>query len=105
MKAKEYAEAFCRTKEELGIEFAVRDLVRGFCNETAGMIRSRRVGTGFGLFGVLNEMDMKWRALERLAPELRPDGYEELIRVSAPKLYADWMESRKRIRNHTERKL
>lgn len=98
MKAKEYASKFYIDAAEMDDIYAARRLMGDFADETQTIGKARRVTTDAGMFGVLNEMSEKWRAVCRLIPQLLPGGYDRVVKEILPGVYDAWQAYRQKVK-------
>jgi len=92
MKAKEYVAKYCKDAEDMGEEYALNVMARALVDETKKLAESRRVSTDAGMVAVLNEMETKWHAICRLAPQFNHDGYRKFLEAIIPETYKQWIE-------------
>jgi hypothetical protein len=80
MKAKDMAETF---KANPTLD-TVRDLVTDCILETKTIAEARKIQSDQALRAIIQEVDDKWRALARLCPEIKPDGFKTALHLNIP---------------------
>lgn len=84
MKAKEYA-----TRLKCG-DMDIADVACAFLNEVKSIAETRKAHTDSAVVSILDEQSQKWRALSRLYPSLRPDGFDFLVSDQMPDVFRLW---------------
>lgn len=76
----------------------VKKVMLDMLQESTELINQRHAKTPYALFGVLNEIDTKWRkiASEVKLPgaELKEDGFRSIVHKDMPDIYIQWMDYR-----------
>jgi hypothetical protein len=85
MRAREYANRYIaegRTSE------ALYKVWRDIFIEFQDLVKARHASTDAAAIAIVKELNQKWKTFARLAgPEVKPDGFMELIRKKFPELY------------------
>ena len=86
MRAKEYAELFNKNRSiENLIEISGR-----FVKECIEIAETRKAKSDSALIAILNEQDLKWKAFARLIDGVKPDGFEQLVKLQLPEVHKVW---------------
>ena len=82
-KATEYAKMYNEDPS------AVRRkaILMGFLDEVKEIMGARHSTSNETLFSVLDEQDRKWRAFARLALDIKPDGFEGIVKLHRADVY------------------
>ena len=92
MKAKEYFEKYDEAiwqeahEPEVRIDGAMAKMLIDFTSEMSGIIKARNIKTDQGLFGLIEELNVKWNAVVNLftkkhgASPIRRDGFKIAIK-------------------------
>lgn len=82
MKAKEY---IARLQEGPITSKEAEKLLIDFLDEGTAL-GEQRGSSDAVMLGIFREMDLKWRAVARKVPEIKPDGYREFLVSKIPNL-------------------
>lgn len=85
-KAKEYADMY---NENPSAQMC-KTIVVEFLNEVKEIMGKRHTHGNEALFSVLDEQDRKWRAFARLVPDIKPSGFEGMMKLHMADVYLWW---------------
>ncbi len=86
MKAKEYAKLF---NENRSVDTLV-NISTQFVKECIDLINLRNAKTNSAIVSVFEEQDKKWRAFARLIEGVKPDGFEQIVKLQLPEIHKVW---------------
>lgn len=90
MKAKEYAELYYKIAQEQSEREATLKVFELLLGEFKTITEQRRAHSDGACLAIVRELDQKWRALCRLVPDFKPDGYASFIREHMPQVWEAW---------------
>ncbi len=94
MKAKEYVKKYKEDLERLELEdkdlFArkLKELLDELSAEIGTIMKQRNTESNQALVGVLNELDMKWKAISSKISLLSTNGFRSYIKLISPETLA-----------------
>lgn len=95
-RAKEYADRYIADPSMSELS----EIAKEFIKEFTELAATRGTKSPGALYSVINELNKKWIAFaDRVNKELKvsaikPDGFEQLIRIKLPDLYQYWKRSK-----------
>lgn len=86
MKAKDYAKLF---NENRSINTLI-EISKKFITECLEIAKIRNAKTDSALIAIFEEQNKKWMAFARIVDGVKPDGFEQLVKLQMPEVYEVW---------------
>jgi hypothetical protein len=89
-KAKDYARQYIRVAKEKGQEQALAEVLTDLIAEIGDLAKRRKAEKDPAMVGILNELELKWKAVCRIIPGLNPELFSLALRELEPKAWLAW---------------
>ncbi len=89
-KAKDYARQYIRVTKEKGQEQAMAEVLADLIAEIGELAEIRKAEKDPAMVGILNELELKWKAVCRIIPGLNAELFSLVLRELEPQAWLAW---------------